>query len=264
MYIIVEISEIMSMISFSCCCCGFLHLLDSVPQVDFQFCFPTFQNTKKKINFFFRWFPILFSHISKYQKKNSSQRLLFVVVTLFGNWTKKLQQVKNSCSSNPQDCLSKYWSDLHFPYISYIFNIWISRGKQHCSGGVFLWRDPGWFFCLPLRSSMFSSWSLGSSTISTPSSTPFCTQFFRRAFEEVSQTCLESVGFTRWDFGEIRIESEFRRSSQKLCPGVPRRRRPASIRTRSWSLWSEGLDKNSETVLKRIHGFVLCHIHLTN
>ena len=150
MYIIVEISEIMSIISFSCCCCGFLHLLDSVPQVDFHFCFPTFQNTKKIINFFFRWFPIQFSQFwnTKKIKLFSSQRLLFVVVTLFGNWTKKLQQVKNSCSSNPQDCLSKYWSDLHFPYISYIFNIWISRGKQHCSRGVFLWKDPG------LRTSM--------------------------------------------------------------------------------------------------------------
>ena len=110
------------------------------------------------------------------------------------------------------------WREYHQQQNQMIFIRWIRAGEFFFEK-ILDW-EPQWFFCLPLRSSMFSSWSLGSSTISTPSSTPFCTQFFRRAFEEVSQTCLESVGFTRWDFGEIR---PWVRISQKFAKAVSRR-----------------------------------------
>ena len=117
----------MSIISFSCCCCGFLHLLDSVPQVDFQFSFPTFQNTKKN-HFPVSGSSLWLSPFLETGQKNSSR------------WKIAAAPIPMIVSQNT--------GRIYIFRISYIFNIWISRGKQHCSGGVFLWRDPG------LRTSM--------------------------------------------------------------------------------------------------------------
>ena len=95
-------------------------------------------------------------------------------------------------------------------------------------------------FHLHLRSSTCSSWSLGSSTTSTQSSTPFCTQFSQSASGEVSQTYLESVGFIRWHkiLAKSGLEWEFRRSSPKLCPGAPRRKAALTRSSRSLTWWS--------------------------
>ena len=216
--------------------------------MDFQFSFPNFEIHKKN------YFPVSGSSLwlspfLETGQKNSSR------------WKIAAAPIPKIVSQNT--------GRIYIFRISYIFNIWISRGKQHCSRGVFLWRDPG------LRTSMiFSAFLSG----------PACSlhglwglplfqlhpqpHFVHNSFDALSKRFLRHVWKVLDLPGEILaksgLESEFRRSSQKLCPGVPRRRRPASIRTRSWSLWSEGLDKNSETVLKRIHGFAFCHLHLTN
>ena len=49
------------------------------------------------------------------------------------------------------------------------------------------------------RPSMSSSWSLGSSTTSTPYSTLSCTQSCQRGFGEVSTTSGAPASFSRWD-----------------------------------------------------------------
>ena len=90
--------------------------------MDFQFSFPNFEIHKKN------YFPVSGSSLwlspfLETGQKNSSR------------WKIAAAPIPKIVSQNT--------GRIYIFRISYIFNIWISRGKQHCSGGVFLWRDPG-------------------------------------------------------------------------------------------------------------------------